>query len=39
MLRIAIQAARLAEPLAVVPATIRVVVRISPVVITGQASG
>jgi hypothetical protein len=39
MLRIAIQATRFAEPVAGVPATTRVVVRISPVVITGQASG
>jgi len=39
MSRIAMQATSLAEPLIGVPAAIRVVVRISPVVVTGQPSG
>jgi hypothetical protein len=39
MSRIAMQATSVAEPVTGVAVAIRVVVRISPVVVTGQASG
>ena len=39
MVRIASYATSLAEPLVTVPISIRVAVRISPVVITGEFSG